>query len=50
MFMRVKFPPTSNLQNKLFYFQKTQFNYVNKIEPLVKKLHPFVFTGEEAME
>ncbi len=38
------------MQNKLFYSWKTQFNYVNEIEPLVEILHPLVFTGEEVME
>jgi hypothetical protein len=45
-----KIPTYRQLQNKLFYFQKTQFKYVNEIEPLVEKLHPLVFTGEEVME
>jgi hypothetical protein len=45
-----KIPTYKQLQNKLFYFRKTQFNYVNEIEPLVEKLHPLVFAGEEAME
>ena len=45
-----KIPTYKQLQNKLFYFRKTQFHYVNEIEPLVKKLRPLVFSGDEAME
>lgn len=45
-----KIPTYKQLQNKLFYFRKTQFHYVNEIEPLVEKLRPLVFTGDEAME
>jgi hypothetical protein len=44
-----KIPTYKQLQNKLFYFRKTQFNYVNEIEPLVEKFRPLVFTGDEAM-
>jgi len=45
-----KIPTYKQLQNKLFYFRKTQFHYVYEIEPLVEKLRPLVFTGDEAME
>jgi hypothetical protein len=45
-----KIPTYKQLLNKLFYFRKTQFHYVNEIEPLVEKLRPLVFTGDEAME
>ncbi len=45
-----KIPTYKQLQNKLFYFRKTQFDYVNEIEPLVEKLRPLVFNGDEAME
>jgi hypothetical protein len=45
-----KIPTYKQLQNKLFYFRKTQFNYVNENEPLVEKLRQLVFTGEEPME
>jgi hypothetical protein len=37
-----KIPTYKQLQNKLFYFRKTQFHYVNEIEPLVEKLRPLV--------
>jgi hypothetical protein len=45
-----KTPTYKQLQNKLFYFQNTQFHYVNDIESLVEKLCPLVFTGAEAMK
>jgi hypothetical protein len=42
-----KIPSQNQLQNHLYYFQKTKFQYSNEISPLEEKFRNYIYVDDE---